>query len=163
MPHHTSRRSLLRVATATAAAAVVGPSMLTACSSGVSSGGPSATSAADLPNYTPYAGVKPDLVAKPGRANAGYFSYPADPVRIVTKAPGDGKPVSGILSNGNVVLPVGDNLYWQGLNKRLGSELKLQMVPGGDEGYYKKGPCPQKVDTCSCRYAASVRVADCCS
>ncbi|MDQ0935955.1 hypothetical protein [Streptomyces turgidiscabies] len=25
------------------------------------------------------------------------------------------------------------------------------------------GPCPRRVDTCSCRYAASVRVADCCS
>ncbi|MFD6045905.1 transposase [Streptomyces koyangensis] len=25
------------------------------------------------------------------------------------------------------------------------------------------GPCPYGVDTCSCRYAASVRVADCCS
>ncbi|GAA2541741.1 hypothetical protein GCM10010295_28140 [Streptomyces intermedius] len=26
-----------------------------------------------------------------------------------------------------------------------------------------RGPCPYGVDTCSCRYAASVRVADCCS
>uniref|UniRef100_UPI003EB91B98 hypothetical protein n=1 Tax=Streptomyces sp. bgisy060 TaxID=3413775 RepID=UPI003EB91B98 len=25
------------------------------------------------------------------------------------------------------------------------------------------GPCPRRVDTCSCRYAASIRVADCCS
>ncbi|MEV0993333.1 site-specific integrase [Streptomyces sp. NPDC049949] len=25
------------------------------------------------------------------------------------------------------------------------------------------GPCPWRVDTCSCRYAASVRAADCCS
>ncbi|MFJ7236049.1 hypothetical protein ACIQWB_02755 [Streptomyces olivaceus] len=25
------------------------------------------------------------------------------------------------------------------------------------------GPCPGRVDTCSCCYAASVRVADCCS
>ncbi|MEU9706528.1 GntR family transcriptional regulator [Streptomyces sp. NPDC047981] len=39
--------------------------------------------------------------------------------------------------------------------------LKGPDAPSADE--HDKGPCPQKVDTCSCRYAASVRVADCCS
>jgi hypothetical protein len=37
--------------------------------------------------------------------------------------------------------------------------------PAGSAGADRAahGPCPRGVDTCSCRYAASVSVADCCS
>ncbi|GAA2565218.1 hypothetical protein GCM10010295_63800 [Streptomyces intermedius] len=52
-----------------------------------------------------------------------------------------------------------DRAARQAADARLAA--RIRAVHQESDGTY--GPCPYGVDTCSCRYAASVRVADCCS
>lgn len=86
------------------------------------------------PTYVPFkAQTQPDL---PGDANGldpAYYKFPGQLTQTVAHPPGDGSEISAI-----VVLtyapPPGpeQNAAWQAVNKQLGVNLKLQMVPTAD-------------------------------
>jgi putative aldouronate transport system substrate-binding protein len=116
-----SRRSFLGGGLAAAAVAVTG------CSSG-----PKNTAAANravaLPAFTKYAGVAPDLPGDSVVLDA-FLKYPANPVRAIAEAPGDGKPVTFLTNIPGAIPPAADrNEFWQALNDRLGSELQISMA-----------------------------------
>ncbi|GHJ37040.1 extracellular solute-binding protein [Streptomyces sp. TS71-3] len=127
------RRRLLAGAVAAAAA---GP-LLTACSGTDSAGTSKAQGAANaavrLPSYVPYQGVKPDLPGTAKGVLAGFYGYPAHPVTGVRGKPAAGPKISALVNIFEPVPPAaGRNPFWQELNKRLGTELDLGMVPDAD-------------------------------
>lgn len=129
------RRGLLRVGaiglTSAAAAGLAG------CSSATGPGANSeqANESVALPNYVPYQGVTADLPATDKGVNAAFRSMPKDRAASVSEVPGSGQKVTG-LANIYYPAPAGPdrNSYWAGLNKRLGVELALTMVPAADFG-----------------------------
>lgn len=129
MSHTFSRRALLGGVLAGGATAA-----LAGCTSGGSGGsGDQAVDPALLPAYVPYADVEPDLPAELGRTAGAFFAYPGEPVQFSTEAPGDGQPVS-FMGPTSFGLPpaLGDNLFWQEMNERIGSDLKISLTPAGE-------------------------------
>lgn len=124
-----SRRSLLGSSLGLGAAALAA-----GCSSNSASPEEQASAAASvLPSHIPYAEIEPDLAAEEGMTPGGFTAYPADPVPFSTEAPGDGEPIqfSGPTSFG---LPpsLDDNPFWQEMNARVGSDLKISLTPAAD-------------------------------
>lgn len=131
-----SRRNVLRGALGVAAGAAFGVPTLAACSSGTtaSSGGASGAKAT-LPTYIPYAGSKPDL---PGNAKGlaeAYFKYPAQLVKGVIEAPGDGSAVSALVES-PLPTPPGksQNRFWQAINQQAKVDLDISISPTSDWG-----------------------------
>lgn len=84
-----------------------------------------------LPDHVPYARVEPDLPGTRKGVLNGYLHYPGDPVTAFPGGPpaeGPGVRVLTLMFN-PVPPPVGRNTYWRALNKSLGTDLKLEMVP----------------------------------
>lgn len=83
-----------------------------------------------LPTYTPYSGVKADFPAVGDKVLAAYVRYPASPVKAYDGVPGKGGTVTAM---NNIYTPVppglNSNPYWQALNKKLGVDLKINMIP----------------------------------
>ncbi|WP_117213855.1 extracellular solute-binding protein [Allorhizocola rhizosphaerae] len=135
MSAHIDRRSLIRGAGAGAALLSLGSlPALSACST-TSTGTNTAevNAKVKLPNYIPYPGVKPDLPANDKGVAAGFTSYPANPVAAVASPPGKGGKVTAMtLTYGAVPPAVDRNQYWQELNKRLGTELAINVVPNAN-------------------------------
>ncbi|HKT00169.1 MAG TPA: hypothetical protein VJT31_11615, partial [Rugosimonospora sp.] len=126
--HRIDRRNLLRGA----ALAGLGGA-LAGC------GKRSTTTAADnaavkLPTYTPLTnGPKADLPGTPGKFLDGYLTYPAKPVSVTSGKPGDGSDVTVFVQTFNPVAPgLDSNAYWQALNRALGVNLKISVVPASD-------------------------------
>lgn len=89
----------------------------------------------------PIQGPKPDLPPNEFGLEAGYFSYPTTLVQSVAQAPGLGGDVSAFTITPNtssVPPPVAENTAWQEVNKRLNTNMKMQMVSIAD--YYTKVP-----------------------
>ncbi|WP_159620096.1 extracellular solute-binding protein [Ruania rhizosphaerae] len=113
---------------------------LAACgssSSGEETGAPdpSAGSAPSevIPNFVASSFVEPDLPGSEAGVQAGFLSYPADPVQVHSEAPGKGGTVSALTFTWDAAAPgLGQNAYWQTLNEKLGVELDLTYSPGGD-------------------------------
>ncbi|WP_114853252.1 extracellular solute-binding protein [Brachybacterium sp. YJGR34] len=130
--HLLSRRSALAAGAAGSAA------LLAACSNEGRGGVPAefANAPVELPEYLPYEGVAPDLPGDPetGLMDA-FFEYPAEPVAATSSAPGDGKEIVSLVRTDSPV-PPGErrNSFWQELNRRLGSDLRINIVPGADWG-----------------------------
>ncbi|MFK3983781.1 extracellular solute-binding protein [Micromonospora sp. NPDC050397] len=116
----------------TAVAAGTG-GLLSACDT-VESGRPSGPSTARLPDYIASELVKPDLPATPEGVMAAYYRYPRTLVEAFSDKPGAGAGEVSIFTNMfNPVPPgLGDNSYWQELNKRVGAQLNITMTPSGD-------------------------------
>ncbi|GAA5039184.1 putative aldouronate transport system substrate-binding protein [Thermocatellispora tengchongensis] len=134
MSPHVTRRSLIRgLGGAALFAALPGP-LLAACSTQpAGTSAPSSNAKVRLPSHLPYAGVKPDLAPTTNGVDAGYLTYPADPAAAITQPPGRGGTVTAMtLTYGAVPPAVGQNAYWQELNKRLGATLNLNIVPNAD-------------------------------
>lgn len=92
-----------------------------------------------LPTYTPFPGVTPDLRGTPEGVPDGFLKF-GKPVAAITDKPGSGGSVTAMLEIGATVPPtLSKNAYWQELNRRLGLDLKLDMV--NEDGY------PEKVAT----------------
>ncbi|SDU13417.1 extracellular solute-binding protein [Jiangella alkaliphila] len=130
-----TRRRFLEV-TGGLAAVVAAPSLLSACGGdgGASpSDAASANKAVQLPTYTPWEQVSPDLPATPDGVMAGFYSYPT-PVDAFSSPPLAGaEPVEMLTSLLGPLPPaVGDNAYWQELNTRVGTELNVTMTPQAD-------------------------------
>ncbi|NUR97722.1 MAG: extracellular solute-binding protein [Kribbellaceae bacterium] len=122
-----SRRTFLGGGLAAAAVAVTGTPLLAGCASNKKNTA-AANAAVKLPTYTKYGEIKPDL---PGTDVVldGFLKYPANPVRAITEAPGDGKPITFMTNIPGAIPPAADkNQFWQELNKRLGSELQISMA-----------------------------------
>ncbi|GGM69900.1 extracellular solute-binding protein [Dactylosporangium sucinum] len=126
-----TRRTLLRGA---AAAAVSGP-LLAACGDGGTSNENTTerNQGVKLPAYVPSTVVKPDL---PGNADGlldAFLSYPDPPVQQFTGPPLKGGTVSAFVLTGSPVPPPKENNpFWQELDKRLGTELKLTITPSAE-------------------------------
>jgi putative aldouronate transport system substrate-binding protein len=142
-----SRRSLIVLAARGLGASAIGvPLLLEACAapSAPSAKAPPASGAAGtagaaqagvkLPSYLPFQnGPKPDLVGTASGVDAAFFKFPADLVKSVPAAPGDGSEVTAIVALTYAPPPsVDSNAGWQAVNKSLNVNLKLQMVPSAD-------------------------------
>jgi putative aldouronate transport system substrate-binding protein len=138
----TRRHLLIRAGGLASAAAVGMPLLLEACAPATpaltpttgTGTGTSAQSGVTLPTYVPFkGGTQPDL---PGNANGldpAYFTFPKQLTQSVTRTPGDGSDVSAIVVLTYSPPPGPDqNAAWQAVNKQLGVNLKLQMVPTAD-------------------------------
>lgn len=130
---HTSitRRSLFG-----GAATLAGAGLATGCSNKGRGGIPATLANAPFqpPRNIPFDAVTPDLPGDPktGLLDA-YFRYPKKQVKAVTTPPGDGKPVSAVTQTFSPVPPrLRRNSFWQQLNSRLGSDLKINTVPSGE-------------------------------
>jgi putative aldouronate transport system substrate-binding protein len=129
-----SRRTVLRGALSVAALAGAGP-VLAACGSSAGNGPAESSNAGVLmPDYVPLTnGPVPDLPALSNGVLAGFLKYPANPVSVSSGTPGDGSTVSAFIETFSPVAPaLSQNGYWQALNKALGVNLDLQVVPGAD-------------------------------
>jgi putative aldouronate transport system substrate-binding protein len=97
------------------------------------SGSSPAKTPTKLPTYVRYQGVTPDFPESPAGALAGYIRYPANPIAATTDVPGSGGAVTAFT---DIFLPVppgvGGNKFWQELNKKLGVDLKVNMVSDTD-------------------------------
>jgi putative aldouronate transport system substrate-binding protein len=127
------RRLFLSGALASAAT-VAGGGLLAGCGGGSSTKNTAqANQGVKLPTYTPYGGVRPDL---PGNAQGlldAFVRYPDSPVPAFSGPPGKGGTVSAFVQTASPVPPaLGQNPYWQELNRRLGVDLQLTIVPSGD-------------------------------
>ncbi len=112
--------------------AAIGAPALTSCGDG---GAPAGTNAgqAVLPTFVKFPVASADLPGTNEGVTDGYFTYPANPPRVTTGVPGDGKPITVMMPAANAIPPATDqNAYAQELNRRLGSELKVAWTPSAD-------------------------------
>ncbi|UQN29252.1 extracellular solute-binding protein [Brachybacterium kimchii] len=125
-----TRRALLAAGGAGAAA------LLAACSNEGRGGIPVkyANAPVKLPEHVPYQGVSPDLPGDPKTGLMdGYFEYPSSPTVATSGVPGDGDVIGSLVRTDSPVPPgVSRNAFWQALNERLGSDLKMNIVPAPD-------------------------------
>jgi putative aldouronate transport system substrate-binding protein len=128
------RRRFLAGMAGAGAAAIAGPGLLAACGSGSSGSASSqATQSVKLPTYVRYAGVKPDLAGNQHGLLDAFLNYPQPPIKAFTGVQGPGGTVSAFVLTGSPVPPALDqNPFWQELNRRLGTQLNLTIVPSAD-------------------------------
>ncbi|MFF1356420.1 hypothetical protein [Streptomyces sp. NPDC058297] len=134
-----NRRGFLGAATV-AGLTIAGAGSLTACgSSAASGGGAKASAKLKLPTYVPANVPAPDLAGNAQGLDPAYLRYPKNPVRSVTKKPGDGKPFTALTETFTTAAPaMNRNAYWQELNKRLGSDMQMTIVNGlGADDVYR--------------------------
>ncbi|MFE9045656.1 extracellular solute-binding protein [Streptomyces sp. NPDC007818] len=128
-----SRRSVLQAIGATTALAATSGA-LTACSGDGTGGDGSVGNAgkklAPWPAYIPFNGPKPDLAPTAEGVQAAYLTYPQDLVQAVAEKPGDGKKVTAVvMSYAAPPTPLAKNKLHQAINKALGVDLELIIVP----------------------------------
>jgi putative aldouronate transport system substrate-binding protein len=88
---------------------------------------------AKMSSYVPVQAVAPDILGSADGLDAGYFSYPANPVRTVPNPPGRGGDVSMLTWNiASPITPMDQNPAWQQLNSLTGATLKPVIVPFAD-------------------------------
>jgi putative aldouronate transport system substrate-binding protein len=88
-----------------------------------------ASSKLQLPTYVPAQVPVPDMPGNADGLDAGYLKMPSGLTTSVATAPGDGTKITALAQTFTTPAPaMGDNTYWQELNKRLGSELDLTIV-----------------------------------
>jgi putative aldouronate transport system substrate-binding protein len=136
MDHRIDRRSLLRLA-GVGALGLAAPSFLTACGTGGSSGDVSnaGKNLAPWPSYVPFSGPAPDAPGDVTGVQPLYLKYPEKLVQSVNNPVGDGSDVTVlVVSYGAPPKPVGENQYWQAINKALGVNLKVIVVPDPEYG-----------------------------
>ncbi|SDT44290.1 extracellular solute-binding protein [Microlunatus soli] len=87
-----------------------------------------------LPSYIPIEGAKPDFPGTTEGVEPAYKLFPTERKKTVPEKPGTGKDtITGMVINYATVPPgVSKNPFWQGLNERLGIDLKLQITPNAD-------------------------------
>lgn len=132
-----TRRNVLR-GTGGAGALAVAES-LTGCGNDKKADSTANNKNVEPPSYTAYPGVKPDLKGTAAGVPDGFLSFP-EPVTAIKDKPGSGGSVTSMLEIGSTLPPpLSKNSYWHELNRRLGLDLKLNMV--NEDGY------PEKVAT----------------
>ena len=124
-------------ATAGAAGALAISPLLAACGNGSANakGGTNSKTglAGALPTYKPNSAVTPDIPVVQGSggavSDAGYLTYPANPVATVSGIPGSGGSYSAITPQWGSI-PAANNPYYQAVNKALGATLTMQQANG---------------------------------
>ncbi|QDP95905.1 extracellular solute-binding protein [Microlunatus elymi] len=132
--HATPRLSRRTVLAGVGATALLGGA-LTGCSDSTDKKNTAtANETVKLPTYTPATIAKPDFPGTEQGVEPAYKLFPSDHNKSVADKPGTGKDtVTGMVITYAALPPgVGRNPYWQGLNERLGIDLKLQMTPSAD-------------------------------
>ncbi len=86
----------------------------------------------ELPTFTPYEGVTPDLPALPNGTSAFHERLPADPQPFLTETPGKGGAVNVFSIVNSPVVPLDRNPRWADLNEMLGADISLTGAPIGD-------------------------------
>ncbi|MBM7786241.1 extracellular solute-binding protein [Tenggerimyces flavus] len=129
-PGSMNRRTVLRAIGGVTAATAL-PTLLGACSGGPASKPNTSTSNAkvQLPTFVPYEGVKPDLAPTTDGIQAGFLSYPAEPVAGLTEKPGSGGALVAMVSNPGPIPPVNGNRYLQSMAQVLNVDLKPRFIP----------------------------------
>lgn len=127
-----SRRRLL--AGAGGLAALAGATSLAGCGGGGSAtNSASANTKVKLPTHVPYTGLTPDLPGTKQGVDNAFRHFPSHNPKVVPEVPGKGETLVG-MANIYYAIPPGppQNTYWAGLNKRLGVNLKLDMIGNAD-------------------------------
>lgn len=120
---HARRRTVLTAALGGAALAASG------CDASSTQSRTATGAAVDLPDHTPYDGVKADLAPTKDGVLAGFYRYPAAPATGSTEKPGSGGTVTAMTQGGTPPERPPGNSYWQRLNERLGVDLNLNLAP----------------------------------
>lgn len=106
--------------------------MLAACTTTRTTGG-SGSVKGHLPGYFPFNGPKPDLPGTAAGVQNEYLAYPKDLVRTVEHTPGSGGDVTAmVIQYFPPPVPMGQNAYWQELNKQLGVTFKPIITSASD-------------------------------
>ncbi|WP_439944293.1 extracellular solute-binding protein [Streptomyces sp. BBFR115] len=130
-----SRRNILRTIGIGTALAATGVS-LTGCSStsGPTSLGNQGKDLAPWPTFTPHpVAPAPDLPASDKGVQPGYLTYPKKLTQSVADKPGDGSKVTvWTITWGAPPKPKQKHQLWQALNRALGVDLDLVVVPAGE-------------------------------
>jgi putative aldouronate transport system substrate-binding protein len=84
-----------------------------------------------LPTYVPSSlGAKPDLPSSGPGISDGFLSYPKDPPRATTQAPGRGGDVNYFVpAYYPPSTPLDQNPAWQEINKQIGATIRMDPVP----------------------------------
>ncbi|TDV49690.1 extracellular solute-binding protein [Actinophytocola oryzae] len=130
--HQIGRRSFLQL-TGLAGLALATPATLAACGPGNSGTGASgAADGAILPSYLPYTGVRPDLAGS-DTFMAAFYGLPAKPPAAFPKPPAGGGSVTAMVNVFGPPPPAkSHNGFWQALDRAVGTDLELNMVPDSD-------------------------------
>jgi putative aldouronate transport system substrate-binding protein len=99
-------------------------------------GAPKTTTRLQLPTYTAIQGPPPD-VSGTDIIPAAYVNYPKVPFKSVPNPPGKGGEVVIVSESSYPLVQLDDNPLWQELNKQLGVNLKLNIVPFSDYAFGK--------------------------
>ncbi|MEV8567461.1 extracellular solute-binding protein [Streptomyces sp. NPDC051322] len=138
---HVNRRTFIGAAGAVGLAAT-GMASLSGCSTGTAATGKGAEafSKVELPSFVPAKVAAPDLAGSADGLDAAYLRYPKNLVKSVAAPPGDGTAVTALTETFTTPAPaMGRNAYWKELNKRLGSEFKMNIVvETADDSYSSK-------------------------
>ncbi|HEV2783171.1 MAG TPA: extracellular solute-binding protein [Actinophytocola sp.] len=127
------RRRFLTGTLATATLAAAGPGVLAACGNSAPTGNNAESAAVKLPTYQKFDRIKPDLPGNEQGLLDAFVRYPDPPLKVFDSPPGDGGPVSGFVLTGSPLPPaVGQNPFWQELNKRMNVDLRLTITPNAD-------------------------------
>jgi putative aldouronate transport system substrate-binding protein len=143
---HVTRRQFVGRLTATALFGAFAQPLLAACGNipiaprpeagGAPPSGTSATSrgVVKLPSYLPVTrGPKPDLDGTADGIDAAFFRLPTELFNAVQRTPASGGEISvQTWIQTSPPPPIDQNAFWQELNKRLGTTLKINIVPQGD-------------------------------
>lgn len=112
-----------------AAALTAGGAALSGCASGNSHHVSSNDKQVALPAYAPQDAVDLDLPASDDGTPGGILRYPGSPRKMYDAPPAKGGSVTVLKMIDNAPPPsVGKNAYWQKLNERLGTDLKLTNI-----------------------------------
>jgi putative aldouronate transport system substrate-binding protein len=131
MSTHVSRRGLLRGALGGSALGAAGLD-LSACGGKVATNSQAGNDKVALPKYLRYDGVRADLPGNGQGLADGFYSYP-QAVQAGHGKPGDGKEVTALVDSPSPIPPgVDRNRFWQELNRRVGSDLKITIIPTSD-------------------------------
>lgn len=125
------RRNFLQAVGGTVALAAATGTTLGACSGSESQRPNTAerNSAVTLPTYIPFQGSQPTYPSTSDGVMAGFDAYPATPKAVTSGVPASGGVVTALtLPDGTPPPPLDKNVFWQELNKRLGTELKFNLA-----------------------------------
>ncbi|WP_328536063.1 extracellular solute-binding protein [Streptomyces sp. NBC_00344] len=138
---HINRRTFIGAAGVVGLTAT-GVTALSGCSTGTATTGKGAEafSKVELPAFVPADVAAPDLAGSAEGLDAAYLRYPKNLTRSVAAPPGDGSVITALTETFTTPAPaMGRNTYWKELNKRLGSEFKMNIVvETTDDSYSSK-------------------------
>jgi putative aldouronate transport system substrate-binding protein len=95
---------------------------------------PAGASGSHVPTFVPAQGPPPDFPGTASGVDPGFVKFPAQLSQTVHETPAGGGSVTGMVLVANPSLPAAmdNNPAWQQLNKALGTNLMVNMVPQPD-------------------------------